>query len=354
MMDKKIFELMLIPIGIIFCGFVLILLHNHPMFSNVTVYDFSYIPWLMIEIFLAFFIEFLITKTKRKRNLWLFPCAFFLANLGLIIIGRLEENLIIPQIRWIIIGMIVFLITSRFELFIKKILYYKYILGISFLVFMLIPFFINDKINGITNWLTLSAEFSRIFLIFFIASIKKDIKFYLILYLLSIFLFVYAKDFYNAFALFFITTIFLYATTGIKHYFLIPFITLFSSMIFFDILETENFFKNFESIFGVWGMGFTTAKIHEFDAFLVIAEEFGLIGVILIMFVYLLFFYQCVSIACNLKNETEILLIFGIGILFFTQIFLNPFMRYGACYIIPNFVLLGILISFSREDSNES
>lgn len=397
MTNKKFFQFMFISIGMTICGFILLWLHYHPIFDGIKFSDFSYIPWLIVEFLIAFLLEFIMLT--RKKNPWLFPSAFFLSNFGILIMGRMDNSLIIPQIRWVIIGMIMFFIIFRMEFIFKKLLNYKYAWGIFCLILCIITLLLGKDINGVLNSISIGSfrlqplEISKILLIIFLASYfndyeSKKIDSFLLncfILLFSISLFIFTKDFGNTLIFFFLMQILIYVKNGNKLHFLISTMIFILSMIisYFLFPDLKVFFDNWlnpwtnlndttkqtiESLFaisagGVWGLGYTMG--HSNLIFAAIAEEFGLIGIVSVIMIYVLFFYQSVLTAFNLKNESEIFLVYGVGILFFIQTFIVtcsavnilpfisnnlPFMNYGGSATVSNFILLGILISFSRKE----
>ena len=413
MTNNNYFRFMFITIGMAICGFTLILLCRRPMFDGMQISDFSYVPWLIVEFLIAFFLEFIMLR--RNKNPWLLPCVFFLSNFGILVVGRLENSLINPQIRWIIIGMVVFFIVFRLDFMIKKLLNYKYVWGILCLTLGVISILFGSDNNGVLNSISIAGvrlqplEFAKIFLVIFLASYLgkyeqtidenyefsqlKSLLLILIIYSFSVALFVVTKDLGNAIIFFAVTQILIYVKSGNKFYFFVPMAIFILSMIisYFIFSDIKIIFDNWlnpwtnsndttkqiiESLFafgagGIWGSGFTMGH-PEFISnsqtnyiFSAIAEEFGLIGIVSVIIIYVLFFYQSVIIAYNLKKEREIFLVYGIGILFFLQTlmlicsavnllpvlnFNLPFISYGGSAILSNFVLLGILISFSRKE----
>lgn len=413
MTDKKVFDMIFISVVMLFCGSILIFFNQYHTIGEIKFSNFLYVPWLIAEILIAFFIEFILIKSRRNIDLWLFPCAFFLANFGLLILGRLEYSLIIPQIRWIILGMIIFFITFRFELFIRKTLNYKYFLGIVFLLLLLLTLFLGLDINGISNSVALGSirfqplEFAKIIFVFFLASYLGNYKkisdseknenlilpFFVFIFAVVFLLFIIANNFGNALIFFCLSLIMTYVKTENKFFVVFSvflfFITIFicyytlpNIKTFFDIwlnpwtVSNEYAEKIIQSLFalgegGIWGAGFTAGhsdfilEAHNNFIFSAIVEEFGLIGSVFLIIIYILLFYQCVCVAFKLKNDTEILLAFGIGVLFFLQMFINvcyvanilpitntflPFVGYGGSAIVSDFIMLGIIVSLSRKE----
>ncbi len=96
----------------------------------------------------------------------------------------------------------------------------------------------------------------------------------------------------------------------------------------------------------------------------VLAEEFGLIGVMTLMLVYLLVIARCMFIAINAQTMFSRLVAGTIGLTFFVYIFVNmgmvsgilpvvgaplPFISYGGSAIVTLFIGFGILMAISTE-----
>lgn len=122
-------------------------------------------------------------------------------------------------------------------------------------------------------------------------------------------------------------------------------------------------------IFGK-GLGFGTQSRLKFlpeaqsdFIFAAYAEEWGLIGAILILILYGLVIWRILNTAMLGATNFEILFGMGIAIFFMSQIFINigmnigimpitgiplPFMSYGGSHLLTEFVALGILMSMRR------
>lgn len=122
-------------------------------------------------------------------------------------------------------------------------------------------------------------------------------------------------------------------------------------------------------IFGK-GLGFGTQSRLKFlpqaqadFIFAAYAEEWGLVGSILILVLYSLVIWRILYAATLGASNFEILFGMGIAIFFMTQIFVNigmnlglmpitgiplPFMSYGGSHLLTEFAALGILMSMRR------
>ena len=91
----------------------------------------------------------------------------------------------------------------------------------------------------------------------------------------------------------------------------------------------------------------------------------GLIGSLMLMVSYALFFYEGIRIALACRSEGLVLLAAGCDIVFFLQTFIIlagvtkflpltgitlPFISYGGSSMVSSFVLLGVMVSLSRKE----
>ncbi|MBQ1510278.1 MAG: FtsW/RodA/SpoVE family cell cycle protein, partial [Selenomonadaceae bacterium] len=124
---------------------------------------------------------------------------------------------------------------------------------------------------------------------------------------------------------------------------------------------------------GIWGTGFAHGhpelipEVHTDFIFAAVAEELGLIGSLLLMLIYALFFYEGIRIALGCREEGQIFLVAGCDIVFFLPAFIIiagvtkflpltgitlPFVSYGGSSIVSCFILLGVMVSLSRKERN--
>lgn len=118
---------------------------------------------------------------------------------------------------------------------------------------------------------------------------------------------------------------------------------------------------------GFWGKGlghgtqgqlnFLPEKQSDF-IFAIFAEEWGLLGVLFLLAIYLLFFWRLIKLVFACGNNFFRLFVAGFAIMIFTQIFINigmnlgllpiagislPFISYGGSNLLINFIGLGIV-----------
>ncbi|MCL5409121.1 MAG: rod shape-determining protein RodA [Candidatus Omnitrophica bacterium] len=105
---------------------------------------------------------------------------------------------------------------------------------------------------------------------------------------------------------------------------------------------------------------------HTDFIFCVLSEQFGLIGVIVFILIYLWFLERIAKIAFTTQDNFAKLVSSGILILFFLQIFINigmasgilpvagiplPFVSYGGSSILASFIEISIIYNISRNSA---
>lgn len=103
--------------------------------------------------------------------------------------------------------------------------------------------------------------------------------------------------------------------------------------------------------------------------FSVIAEELGLVGVLMVLSLYGILLWRLVLIALRTRNEFAVYTVLGIAMLFFVQMVVNigatinllpvtgvtlPFISYGGSSLIINFILIGIAQSIAKSSRANS
>lgn len=99
-------------------------------------------------------------------------------------------------------------------------------------------------------------------------------------------------------------------------------------------------------------------EAHTDFIFAVVAEEFGLVGVLFFLGFYLLLFIRAIACLRNLKDDFAMFIVLGGVGLLFVEMFINvgmnvglmpvvgialPFVSYGGSSILASFVLIGII-----------
>lgn len=370
-MKEAKLHLLLPPLGILLLGTgVLLLAHRLTA-------DLLLLPWLAAVIVGAFFTQFILGR-RDGTDLTLFPAAMLLASLGLIMIGRLKPALFLTQMRWLLLGLIVYLVLVFLGERFLRLLSYPYLLGVFCLLLLCSALFFGTEIGGSRNWIVFGpfavqpSEFGKIVIIMFLAAyltehrevltlprhrllwlklpVLRFIAPLLFIWGIAILMFVVQRDLGSALLFFGIAVSMTYMATGRKSYVALAFAFFLGaaalSYSFFSHVRVRfniwldpwsdpsgSAYQVVQSLFalgsgGVWGAGFAHGhpnlipEVHTDFIFAAIAEELGLLGSLGVMLVFALFFYRAIRIALACREETRILLAAGIAVVFLLQAFI--------------------------------
>ena len=370
-MKEAKLHLLLPPLGILLLGTgVLLLAHRLTA-------DLLLLPWLAAVIVGAFFTQFILGR-RDGTDLTLFPAAMLLASLGLIMIGRLKPALFLTQMRWLLLGLIVYLFLVFLGERFLRLLSYPYLLGVFCLLLLCSALFFGTEIGGSRNWIVFGpfavqpSEFGKIVIIMFLAAyltehrevltlprhrllwlklpVLRFIAPLLFIWGIAILMFVVQRDLGSALLFFGIAVSMTYMATGRKSYVALAFAFFLGaaalSYSFFSHVRVRfniwldpwsdpsgSAYQVVQSLFalgsgGVWGAGFAHGhpnlipEVHTDFIFAAIAEELGLLGSLGVMLVFALFFYRAIRIALACREETRMLLAAGIAVVFLLQTFI--------------------------------
>ena len=370
-MKEAKLHLLLPPLGILLLGTgVLLLAHRLTA-------DLLLLPWLAAVIVGAFFTQFILGR-RDGTDLTLFPAAMLLASLGLIMIGRLKPALFLTQMRWLLLGLIVYLFLVFLGERFLRLLSYPYLLGVFCLLLLCSALFFGTEIGGSRNWIVFGpfavqpSEFGKIVIIMFLAAyltehrevltlprhrllwlklpVLRFIAPLLLIWGIAILMFVVQRDLGSALLFFGIAVSMTYMATGRKSYVALAFAFCLGaaalSYSFFSHVRVRfniwldpwsdpsgSAYQVVQSLFalgsgGVWGAGFAHGhpnlipEVHTDFIFAAIAEELGLLGSLGVMLVFALFFYRAIRIALACREETRMLLAAGIAVVFLLQAFI--------------------------------
>lgn len=370
-MKEAKLHLLLPPLGILLLGTgVLLLAHRLTA-------DLLLLPWLAAVIVGAFFTQFILGR-RDGTDLTLFPAAMLLASLGLIMIGRLKPALFLTQMRWLLLGLIVYLFLVFLGERCLRLLSYPYLLGVFCLLLLCSALFFGTEIGGSRNWIVFGpfavqpSEFGKIVIIMFLAAyltehrevltlprhrllwlklpVLRFIAPLLFIWGIAILMFVVQRDLGSALLFFGIAVSMTYMATGRKSYVALAFAFFLGaaalSYSFFSHVRVRfniwldpwsdpsgSAYQVVQSLFalgsgGVWGAGFAHGhpnlipEVHTDFIFAAIAEELGLLGSLGVMLVFALFFYRAIRIALACREETRMLLAAGIAVVFLLQAFI--------------------------------
>jgi rod shape determining protein RodA len=103
---------------------------------------------------------------------------------------------------------------------------------------------------------------------------------------------------------------------------------------------------------------------HTDFIFCVVGEEFGFIGVLFTLFLFCFLIYKALFVAATVKSKFAGLVVFGAGMVFLFQVFVNigmtvgimpvtglplPFLSYGGSSLLTNMVLTGLILNAWRK-----
>lgn len=124
---------------------------------------------------------------------------------------------------------------------------------------------------------------------------------------------------------------------------------------------------------GLFGKGFLQGtqthlrflpEQHTDFIFCVIGEEFGFIGVVIVLALFFALLLRCLHIACNVKSRFTSLMIMGGLVILLFQITVNvgmtvgimpvtglplPFLSYGGSSLLANLTIIGLILNASRK-----
>ena len=414
-------RLLLAPLGIVLAGLLVLIAKKHILgFASPTELlagmDWSFAPWLGLACVLAVFIQVLLVRCRADS--WLFPIALTLVSVGAVEIGRLKMALFAPQLRWLCVALLVFLgVLSLWRQW-QRLLDYPYLLGLVCVVVLGLPMVLGTEIGGSKNWLVLGplsvqpSEFGKILILFFLAAYLSDhrqvltaarrrllllrlppLRFIaplICIWGLAVLMFVVEKDLGSALLFFGIAVLMTYMATGSKSY-------VFLALAFFGLAAAVSYalfghvrgrvaiwlnpwpdpngmaYQVVQSLFafgtgGIWGTGFGFGhpgfipEVHTDFVYAAIAEEWGLVGALMVLVCYVLLFWRGIRIALACSEEKKALLAAGCAALMLLQAFIIvagvtkflpltgitlPFVSYGGSSLVSCFMLLGILAALS-------
>ena len=409
------------PVGILICALGVLFLKQgagQPGWSFDWHTQLAYLPWLAL-LLCAGAASYGIA-VRRKLDCVPLALAYVLLSVGLLEIARLKPDLFVPQLRWACVGIVLWGLVVLFWNRLRRMLDYPYVLGLLTTLVLLLPLIFGVSIGGNKNWISFGffsmqpSEFGKILLIFFLAAYLADhlavltlpARRFLFLHLppvrfiaplvalwgFAVLMFVIARDLGSALLFFGMAVLMTYMGTGRKSYVFLAglFIVIAAALSYalfghvrvrFDIWlhpwadPNGMSYQVVQSLFaigsgGIWGTGFAEGhpllipEVHTDFIFAAIAEEFGLIGGVLVLMVYALIFWRGSRIAMGLPRVQESLLAAGCAASLLLQAFIItagvtkllpltgitlPFVSYGGSSMAASFILVGILTALSGE-----
>ena len=409
------------PVGILVCALGILFLKQgagQPGWSFDWHTQLAYLPWLAL--LLCAGAASYVLAARCKLDSVPLALAYVLLAVGLAEIARLKPDLFVPQLRWACVGIAAWALVVLLWTRLRRMLDYPYVLGLTTTVILVLPLIFGVSIGGNKNWIAFGSfsmqpsEFGKILLIFFLAAYLADhlavltlpARRFLFLHLppvrfiaplvalwgLAVLMFVIARDLGSALLFFGMAVLMTYMGTGRKSYVFLAglFIVIAAALSYalfghvrvrFDIWlhpwadPNGMSYQVVQSLFaigsgGIWGTGFAEGhpllipEVHTDFIFAAIAEEFGLIGGVLVLMVYALIFWRGSRIAMGLPRVQESLLAAGCAASLLLQAFIItagvtkllpltgitlPFVSYGGSSMAASFIMVGILTALSGE-----
>ncbi|MGI6224897.1 MAG: FtsW/RodA/SpoVE family cell cycle protein [Peptococcales bacterium] len=359
---------------------------------------------LLVSLFITFF---LVNRITGEVNL-LFCLVMFMEILGWLILLRLEPQLAVKQLIWIILGCILLLLGLKFLKMFPRDFILKYNLPVLFVTLLLLflPLVIGIRVGGAKSWLEFlgfrfqPAEIAKVSYLVFIAGWLKEKSNTALdriwpIWLgtfVAIGLLVLQKDLGTALIFYLTFLLTLYLISGkLRHtalgvillmvgsiiaYFYFPHVNLRAQVWLNPWLEPDSSgYQILQSLFalasgGIVGMGLgggmprAIPEAHTDFVFAVIGEQLGLLGTSGVVLLYLFFTYFSLKRVQFIPTLGSRFLAAGLTFMIVVQAFVImggvsklipltglplPFMSYGGSSTISSFVMLGIIIWLGRE-----
>ena len=368
---------------------------------NRSIYNLYYAWWKNIDKTIFFLISLL----------FIIGLFFSLVSTSLIASDKLDTNdyfFFFKHLIFILLGLIVMFILSSLDQ--EKLFKFSSVVFIISLIFLILVPFIGVEVKGSKRWIDFyllprfqPIELVKPFLIIFISLIlgsQKKMNIYLkylfsFLVTMSIGLLLLVQpDFGQTLLVFFSWTILIF-TSGVSIFFLAVFfisiIFIFSYLVFFvakfeyiknrllSFFNSETGTYNFQSdkaiesitSGGFFGKGIgegvlknRVPEAHTDYIISVISEEFGVIAIILILFIFLIFIYSVFKRVYFENDEKTKLILVGCASLILMQTMIHvgvnirlfpttgmtlPFISYGGSSIISISILSGIILNLTKR-----
>ncbi len=348
---------------------------------------------------LVVFAPVLIGLVYNRINGLAINCMYFLMDISLVILQRLDPALALRQMVFFFMGTAVILIIYPILRYFKKFYELKYFYLIVGFALLLVTIIFGTNVRGATNWIRIGqfsfqpAEIVKILFVFYFASVFcrntdfRDRVIQMALGFAFVALLVLQRDLGSALIFFMTFIIILFVSTGslfftfsgiglaglgaVMAYFMFSHIRVRISAWIDPWSDISNKgYQISQSLFaigsgGIWGSGLgkgyaSTIPIVETDfIFSAICEEFGVLFAIFMIFVYMTLFYCGVRSALNTRSRFKAILASGLTGLLCFQTFIIiggvtklipltgvtlPFVSYGGTSVVICTVIVGLLL----------
>jgi cell division protein FtsW (lipid II flippase) len=371
--------------------------------------------------------QFVLNHKLPHRDKLLFPVVMFLSGWGLVLIGRLEPPFAARQTIWLPLSVVAMLCVASFPQILRLIRHYRYLLLLGGLVLLTSTILFGRNPSGQSTdpqlWLWFGtvyfqpSELLKIVLVAFLASylaeqypLFQTTEFaaknrltslspriagpVLLMWGLTILILVWQRDLGTAMLFFVVFLILLYVASGYTPILIGGFALLVLAGIIaytqFDVVRlrvdiwlnpwpeaNDRAFQIVQSLQafaagGVFGQGIAQGSptyipvVHSDFVFAALAEEYGLLGVIVVLICITLIVVQSLKIAQRRNHPFHALFAIGLSGLIATQSILImggtlrilpltgvtlPFLSYGGSSLLMSFVIMGLLIRLSAAET---
>ncbi len=288
-----------------------------------------------------------------------------------------NTSVLIKQSIFVFFGLILMIILSQPD----PQIYYSYS-GFFLLISVILVFvaiFFGPEINGANRWISFGfvtlqpSELCKIFLPIFIASYLYGVKlpinlrntFLTISLILIVFLVVSSQPDLGTAIVILLSGLYVLFLAGLSW-------TFIGSALAIFVISLPFLWNNFGSG-GIFGKGFgegTQSHLNflpetETDfIFAVIAEEFGLVGLTVLIGLYFFIFIRCFYLSINARDRFCRLVIGGLSLVFISTLFINigmvigllpvvgmplPLISQGGSSLISFYIAFGIIISMASH-----
>lgn len=367
--------------------------------------DFGPIIIGLLSCTLVFYSHLIVKKYFPEGDKYILIISVFITQFGLVMLYRINYYYAFRQIIWFTVGIGAYISLVLFLPETSKLAKYKYtyiIIGILLLASPLIRG-IGAERNGSRNWLKLGSigfqpsELAKLFLIFYLSAAIQSIKDFngfvkaSIPVYISIGFLIVEKDLGSALIFFGIYIAMLYIGTSNLKYMLLS-IAVFAvgavgSYFAFAHIRVRFYIwinpwkykysqgrQICQSLFaiangGIFGTGLGLGhpefipEVHDDCIFAAICEEFGMLGAMALILLYLLLVYRGLRIAIHARTNYSRLVAVGISSMICFQVFVIiggvikmipltgitlPFVSYGGTSMLLNYLCLGVLQKISE------
>ena len=356
---------------------------------------------------------------------FLLPIAALLAAIGLTEIFRIKPSLALMQGQWLLVGAGLFILTVLVVRDHMKLDHYRYLIGAVGLALLIVTIVLGTTVNGSKLWIHAfgfsiqPSEFAKLAIVVFLAGYLDDKKVLLsvpdrhflgvpfpapkylgpllVMWVLSLAMLVFMKDFgmallfmsifialmYMATArvVYVVTGVGLFAVAGVISVYMVPHVhERFSVWLDPWAHALGSGYQLLQSLFtiadgGILGAGFgrgfllyngqpLVPELQTDFIFTAVANEMGLIGAAGVILVYLLFVWRGFRIAVYAPDGFSKLLAAGLATAFALQTFIIiggvtrlipltgitlPFLSYGGSSVTANLMLVALLLMVSNR-----